>query len=106
MMSVHESAMKDLRHYVHPQRLWYLEIIAVRPCLHGQGLGGQLMKAVIEHCGGEPIALECTDDANVGFYHKYGFEEIKHVRLEDKEANSSSDSGVNLSLMLRQTSRR
>ena len=106
MMSAHESGMEDLRHYVHPQRLWYLEIIAVRPCLHGQGLGGELMRAVIEHCGGEPIALECTDDANVGFYHKYGFEAIKEVRLEDEEESSSPHSGVKLSLMIRQTSRR
>lgn len=56
---------------------WYLVDIAVRPDLHGQGLGGALLNECIQmaQTTNHPIYLETTNEKNLAFYAKYGFYE-------------------------------
>lgn len=83
MMEAHDSGLEELRRQLYPRNPWYIEVIAVRPSAHGQGLGGQMMRGIIDMAGDAPIVLECTDKATIGFYCKYGFEVVKEMVLSD-----------------------
>lgn len=83
MMEAHDAGLEELRRQLNPRKPWYIEVIAVRPSSHGQGLGGQMMRGIIDMAGDAPIVLECTDKATLGFYRKYGFEQVKEMLLKD-----------------------
>ena len=70
------------------KNIWYLEVIAVNPCLQSRGLGGLVMNWVVEHVGSQPIYLECTKRDNIGFYERYGFRVVERVVLDDKGAET------------------
>lgn len=55
---------------------WYLFLLAVEPSNQGRGLGGELMRPMLERIKSEglPCLLETENSRNVAFYVKHGFE--------------------------------
>lgn len=62
---------------------WYLWALGVDPDAQGQGIGGALLRPVLERADadGVPCYLETQTEANVAFYRKRGFETV----LEERE---------------------
>ncbi len=88
LLDKHEASEKLLRTRYPRQKLWYLEVIAVHPSLQSRGLGGGVMRWILEHVRNEPIYLECTREDNLGFYQSFGFEVIEVVEFTDDEDQS------------------
>lgn len=98
MMSQHASEVIALR-AAYNRPLWYIEVVAVDPAYQGMKLGSRILEHMIALCPPEePIYLECTDEANVGFYEKFGFKVVREVTLED---NINSEEKVILWLMVK-----
>ena len=59
-----------------PGPRWYLGVLAVAPEAQGRGLGGALMRPILERADrdGLPTTLETTKATNVEIYRRYGFE--------------------------------
>jgi len=57
---------------------WYLFLLGVEPSRQRRGLGGVLMRGVIERADVEQMAcyLETESERNVAFYRKQGFDVI------------------------------
>ena len=57
---------------------WYLFLLGVEPSRQRRGLGGALMRGVIERADAGQVAcyLETENERNVAFYRKQGFEVI------------------------------
>jgi GNAT superfamily N-acetyltransferase len=57
---------------------WYLLLLGVEPARQGRGLGGELMRPIMERAHSEGFAcyLETEQPRNVAFYLKHGFEGI------------------------------
>jgi GNAT superfamily N-acetyltransferase len=66
---------------------WYLFILGVEPRVQRRGLGGALMRPVVERADAEQLAcyLETENERNVAFYLKQGFELI----VNGEEAGTS-----------------
>lgn len=62
-------------------KLWYLEVIAVHPSLQSRGIGGKVMREVLDYIGDRPLYLECTREDNIGFYQNFGFRVVEEVEL-------------------------
>jgi GNAT superfamily N-acetyltransferase len=67
------SAMED-KHPREPH--WYLSILGTDPDFQGKGLGGAVLAPVLARCDrdGLPAYLESSNEANVPFYERQGFE--------------------------------
>lgn len=54
---------------------YYLAVLGVDPGLQGRGLGGQLMRPVLDKCDSEhmPAYLESSKEKNVPLYERNGF---------------------------------
>jgi GNAT superfamily N-acetyltransferase len=61
---------------------WYLLYLGTRPARQGQGLGGALLRAVLDRCDAErlPAYLEATCERNIRLYRHHGF--VEHGRLD------------------------
>jgi ribosomal protein S18 acetylase RimI-like enzyme len=59
-----------------PGPRWYLGVLGVAPEAQGRGLGGALMRPILERADAErlPVTLETTRAANVEVYRRFGFE--------------------------------
>lgn len=59
----------------------YLFTIGVRPSAQGKGLGGRLIRPVLNACdkAGIPAYLENSDPENRGFYGAHGFERVEMI---------------------------
>ena len=70
-----------------PAACWYLFILGVEPRVQRRGLGGALMRPVLERADSEQLAcyLETENERNVAFYLKQGFELI----VNGEEAGTS-----------------
>lgn len=79
MFTEHDEVMAR---NVDKTQAWYLEVIAVSPDAQGRGLGGILMQWMLQRIAGAPCILECTDEANVPFYEKYGFRVVEVTELK------------------------
>jgi len=57
---------------------WYLFLLGVEPSRQRQGLGGELMRPMLELAEIERVAcyLETENQHNVAFYRKHGFDVI------------------------------
>ena len=66
---------------------WYLFILGIEPSRQRRGLGGALMRPVLERADSEHLAcyLETENERNVTFYLKQGFELI----VNGEEAGTS-----------------
>ncbi|KAF4219000.1 hypothetical protein CNMCM5878_004213 [Aspergillus fumigatiaffinis] len=96
LMDAHERVVTNVQDTYRIPDLWYLEVIAVHPCLQGRGLGRKALHSVLDHTNDEPVILECTNGDNVAFYERLGFKVIEEVELVEDGA------GVKLWFMLRQ----
>ena len=65
---------------------WYLFLLGVEPSRQRQGLGGALMRPILERADTDQIAcyLETENERNVAFYRRQGFEVI--VNGEEADA--------------------
>jgi GNAT superfamily N-acetyltransferase len=66
---------------------WYLFILGVEPRVQRRGLGGALMRPILERADIEQLAcyLETENERNVAFYLKQGFDLI----VNGEEAGAS-----------------
>ncbi|CEJ55524.1 hypothetical protein PMG11_01777 [Penicillium brasilianum] len=101
LMDKHTSGKKALRERF--PGLWYLEVIAVHPSLQSRGLGGGVMKAILEKVAGNPIFLECTKKENIAFYEGFGFRTIEQVEITDTPTNEDEDGKLRYWVMIRET---
>lgn len=85
LLDKHEASEKLLNTMFPRQKLWYLEVIAVHPSLQSRGLGGGVMRWILEHVRDEPIFLECTREDNLAFYQSFGFEVVEVVELAEED---------------------
>ena len=62
---------------------WYLATLGTAVAQQGKGVGGALMRPVLEHCDREgiPCYLESSKERNVPFYRRHGFEVVREVPL-------------------------
>jgi GNAT superfamily N-acetyltransferase len=61
----------------HPEEPhWYLEFVATEPNRRGRGVGGALLRPVLDRCDSEGTCayLESSKEANLAFYARHGFE--------------------------------
>lgn len=61
---------------------YYLFAIGVHPCLQGQGIGSQLIKATLMLADreGKPAYLENSKPENTPFYQRHGFQVLEEIR--------------------------
>ncbi|KAJ5610576.1 hypothetical protein N7510_007295 [Penicillium lagena] len=86
LLGAHEASLLSLQTKYPRRRLWYLEVVAVHPALQSRGLGGGVMKWILEHVEHDPVYLECTRQENIKFYEGFGFRVAEEVELTDDEA--------------------
>lgn len=69
----------------HPaQPHWYLHALGVHPSSQGQGVGGALLRHMLDLAVGLPIHLQTNDPVNVALYTRYGFE-VTHERRPHRD---------------------
>ena len=63
----------------------HLQILGVHPARQGAGLGGALMRPVLDRCDrdGVPAYLEATSDRNRALYERHRFRTVGTVPLPD-----------------------
>jgi ribosomal protein S18 acetylase RimI-like enzyme len=70
----------------HPrQPHWYLATLGTAVDQQGKGVGGALLRPVLDHCDAEgiPCYLESSKARNVPFYRRHGFEVVEELQLPD-----------------------
>jgi ribosomal protein S18 acetylase RimI-like enzyme len=74
-------ALVESKHPHEPH--WYLASLGTAVEQQGKGVGGALMRPVLEHCDAEgiPCYLESSKERNLPFYRRHGFEVVEEVRL-------------------------
>lgn len=78
-MDVMEKIHK--RHVKTPH--WYLMVVGVDPSLQGQGRGAALVREGLDRADREavPCYLETSEERNVAFYERFGFQVVESARL-------------------------
>lgn len=63
---------------------WYLAILGADPAMQGRGYGNAVLRPALERCDREKMVayLESSNEANLGFYRKVGFEMIEPVDVD------------------------
>jgi ribosomal protein S18 acetylase RimI-like enzyme len=76
-------ALVEAKHPREPH--WYLASLGTAVGQQGKGVGGALMRPVLEHCDveGVPAYLESSKERNLPFYRRHGFEVVEEVALPD-----------------------
>ena len=67
---------------IHPkQPHWYIAVLGVPPDQQGKGLGGKLLRPILQKADKESVIvyLECSNPNSLDFYRKYGFEVINEI---------------------------
>ncbi|HYC56301.1 MAG TPA: GNAT family N-acetyltransferase [Candidatus Binatia bacterium] len=64
---------------------WYLTVLGTAPERQGSGVGGALLRPILERCDREGVAayLESSDPANVTYYRRFGFEVVGELHFPD-----------------------
>lgn len=72
-----EQAIRAMR----PRGDWYLATMGTRPALQGRGLGGRVLRPMLDRLDREGMSavLETSDSRNVEFYRRAGFEVTHHL---------------------------
>ena len=65
-------------------------MIVVNPAYQGMGIGGQLMRELVDRIGNFPSFLECTNASNVPFYEKFGYQVVREAVLRSSDESSSA----------------
>jgi ribosomal protein S18 acetylase RimI-like enzyme len=68
----------------HPHEAhWYLFLLGVDPDHQGRGVGGALLRAILDQCDarGEVAYLEASSEGNARLYERHGFVTKAEVRL-------------------------
>ena len=62
---------------------WLLMFLGVEPSQQGQGLGGELIKPILTRADSSrvPCYLESTNERNLTFYKRHGFEIVGQVQI-------------------------
>lgn len=70
-----EDCLKEARDKHLGARYLYLDVLAVRPDLQGQGYGGTLLRHLLTCAGNRsaPVFLETSTESNIALYRHYGF---------------------------------
>jgi GNAT superfamily N-acetyltransferase len=78
VLSSDRARVTGVRPYV------YLLLLGVRTAHQGKGLGGSLLRALIERFDGEglPIYLETETEENVRLYEHFGFDLAQRISLD------------------------
>ncbi len=81
-------------HHPHDVPHFYLLAIGTDPSRQGHGLGGKLLRHVLDRCDeqGLPAYLESTNPVNLAFYEHHGFRVVDKVTMPE---------GPNVDLMWR-----
>jgi ribosomal protein S18 acetylase RimI-like enzyme len=76
-------ALVESKHPREPH--WYLASLGTAVEQQGKGVGGALMRPVLEHCDAEgiPCYLESSKERNLSFYRRHGFEVVETLPLPD-----------------------
>lgn len=80
------QAMADLMKKHHPEEPhWYLAVIGSDPTVRGAGFGQALMRSGLDRCDAEgaPAYLESSNESNIGYYMRFGFEVTGEITLPD-----------------------
>ncbi len=69
----------DTMHPLQPH--WYILILGVHPDHQGNGLGGELLKHVLQRADEQrvDVYLESSNPRNLDFYRRYGFQVVKEM---------------------------
>lgn len=70
----------------HPhEEHWYLNVVSTLPSRQSQGLGGAVLRPVLERCDADdiPAYLESSNRRNVSLYLRHGFVETGEITLPD-----------------------
>lgn len=74
---------RDARDHPPTRAAWYLGVVGVRPEQHGQGLGGAVIRAVLDGpiAVGAPAYLVTGTERNLAIYRRLGFDVIAETDL-------------------------
>lgn len=74
----------DRAAYFAGRRYLYLMLLGVRRAHQGRGLGGSMLRALLEHATarGLPVYLETETEENVQMYEHFGFQLIRRIHLK------------------------
>jgi ribosomal protein S18 acetylase RimI-like enzyme len=83
MRQVFQQLPIDMKAHMQGKTFVYLEIIGVAPESQGRGMGGRLLRTLIDSCDAEGthIYLETKTEENVSMYEKFGFRVLKKIKL-------------------------
>ncbi|MBN1815295.1 MAG: GNAT family N-acetyltransferase [Anaerolineae bacterium] len=83
MQPIFRPIETDRRENMSGEPYIYLQVIGVAPTFQGQGLAGELLRALIEESEqiGVSLYLETETEANVSMYEHFGFAVIKQIVL-------------------------
>ncbi len=64
---------------------WYLNVLGTAPQHQGQGLGGDVIRPVLDRCDadGARAYLESSNARNLPFYRRHGFVDAGEIHVED-----------------------
>jgi ribosomal protein S18 acetylase RimI-like enzyme len=73
----------ELRRRNAPDTYWYLWVLGVDPSFQGQGVGGRLIRPVLEQADASGIVcyLETEAERNLAFYERHGFRIMGEARV-------------------------
>ncbi|MCL4540292.1 MAG: GNAT family N-acetyltransferase, partial [Bacteroidetes bacterium] len=60
---------------------WYIQVLGVHPNHQGKGLGGKLLRPVLQKAdeAGVAVYLESSNPKNLDFYRKHGFKVTEEI---------------------------
>jgi ribosomal protein S18 acetylase RimI-like enzyme len=72
----------------HPRKPkhWYLGYLGARPSSQGQGLGGELLREVLQRVDAAslPAYLESSNERNLSLYERHGFTVVGELKALEK----------------------
>ncbi|MGI8551207.1 MAG: GNAT family N-acetyltransferase [Dehalococcoidia bacterium] len=77
--------MRALKQRDLPGPCWYLNILGVDPIRQGTGIGGRLVKPILQRGDAQemPCYLETFKERNLRFYQKHGFRVLAEAVLPE-----------------------
>ncbi len=67
-----------------PERYWYLALVATAKEARGRGLARAVLQPALDEAAGDaPALLETSNEGNLSFYRKLGFEVIRELPAAD-----------------------